>query len=67
MGDDDVVFDEKLFLTPVELAHRWRTTTGYLANRRYQSKSPKFVKIGAKVLYPLDEVLLTELAKVDRE
>lgn len=51
--------DEDYF-TPSELATRWKTTTGYLANRRYQSLGPEYIKLGAKVLYPIDGILAYE-------
>jgi hypothetical protein len=44
------------FLDTNELAGRWRTTRGYLANQRYLGVGPKFIKIGAKVLYPLEVI-----------
>lgn len=46
------------FLTPSELRTRWAGafTLGTLANRRHKKLGPAFVKFGAKVLYPLDEV-----------
>lgn len=48
------------FLDTDELAERWRTTRGYLANQRYLGKGPEFVKIGAKVLYPLEVIEVYE-------
>lgn len=44
------------FLSTEELAQRWKTTKGYLANRRCDGLGPKFVKVGAKVLYPLEDI-----------
>lgn len=44
------------FLTTKELAERWSTSTGYLANRRCNGKGPEYIKIGAKVLYPVDVI-----------
>lgn len=42
---------ERAFLTPKELATRWRLSEQTLANWRHGRKGPPFVRIGAKVLY----------------
>lgn len=46
------------YLNAVELAARWKgaVTTGTLANWRSQRRGPPFVKVGSKVLYPLDKL-----------
>ena len=48
---------EEDFFTPEELAQRWKTSEGYLANRRYQNRRPAYIKVGSKVLYPVDEII----------
>jgi hypothetical protein len=48
------------FLSSAELAKRWNLHVVTLANWRVQKRGPAFVKLGAKVLYPLDGVLKYE-------
>lgn len=48
--------NNKPFLTPRELAVRWSTTVGSLANSRYLGHGPAFMKLGRRVLYPLDAI-----------
>lgn len=51
------------YLTPRELAARWRNIVSLstLDNwRSSQNRGPRFVKIGGRVLYPLDEVVAYE-------
>lgn len=45
------------FLTPPELAQRWNLHLVTLATWRSQKRGPAFVKIGTRVLYPLDKVV----------
>ena len=47
---------EKAFLTSKELADRWRLSDQTLANWRYAGKGPPFMKIGSKVLYPIQGI-----------
>jgi hypothetical protein len=46
------------YLNAVQLAARWEgaVTTGTLANWRSQGRGPSFVKVGSKVLYPVDKL-----------
>ena len=48
--------DRMQFLDTFELAERWKTTRGNLANKRYRGEAPEFIKIGKKILYPIDVV-----------
>jgi hypothetical protein len=51
------------YLTPRELAARWRNIVSLstLDNwRSSQNRGPRFVKIGGRVLYPVDEVVAYE-------
>ena len=51
------------YLTPRELAARWRNIVALstLDNwRSSQNRGPRFVKIGGRVLYPLEEVVAYE-------
>lgn len=49
-----------VFLTPGELAQRWRMSTHTLQNWRVQNFGPPFTKMGegrsGKVLYRLDDI-----------
>ena len=38
-------------ITPSQLAARWRTSLGYLANLRSQKKGCPFVKLSRRVVY----------------
>ncbi|MPY72882.1 MAG: helix-turn-helix domain-containing protein [Alphaproteobacteria bacterium] len=47
------------FLTPAELAERWKVSRGVLANWRAQGKGPGFIRLGPKggcIVYRLSEV-----------
>ena len=51
------------FLTPCELADRWRVTTSALGKWRSQGIGPRFIKFGDRnraVRYPMDEILKFE-------
>lgn len=50
------------YLRPRELAERWLgvVTMSTLDNWRSQKRGPRFVKIGGRVLYPIDEVVAYE-------
>lgn len=45
-------------MTPVELAERWKgsITVVTLATWRSRKQGPKYIKVGGRVLYPLDGV-----------
>jgi len=43
-------------LTSKELAQRWRMTLGHICNLRGRKKGCPYLKIGNKILYPLEEV-----------
>jgi len=45
-----------LYLTPKELAERWRISRDALTLWRMRGSGPRFMKIGNKVLYPLPEI-----------
>lgn len=47
--------DDK-FLTGPELAGRWKLSHQTLANWRHAGKGPPFIRVGARVLYPLEGV-----------
>jgi len=54
--------EERKFLTPREVASRYngQITHRTLANWRSSGVSPPFCKIGGRILYPLDELILWE-------
>ncbi|KRF22920.1 AlpA family transcriptional regulator [Phycicoccus sp. Soil802] len=44
-------------LSPRELAGRWRTTAGHLANLRSAGRGPRYLKLSAgKVVYRLADI-----------
>lgn len=47
---------DRAFLTPKELATRWRLNDQTLANWRTARKGPPFIRVGSKVLYPVEGV-----------
>lgn len=64
MADNDNQTAQE-FLTPTQLIARWGNAIGEgtLANWRAQGKGPKFVKLGAKVVYRLADVIEYEAAQ----
>src|SRR4051794_31105315 len=46
----------RVFLTQMELAHRWRLTGRTLEKWRWIKRGPPYVKLGRRVLYPLADV-----------
>lgn len=59
---------EPQFLTPKELAERWRHAIkpGTLVNWRIHNRGPRWVKVGQRVLYPLDAVVEYEQQSLNR-
>ncbi len=47
-------------MNAAELAMRWHTTTGRLANQRSDGAGPRYFKIGTRVLYRTADVLAYE-------
>lgn len=47
---------EPAFLTGKELASRWRLNNQTLANWRHAGKGPPFIRVGARVLYPIEAI-----------
>jgi len=48
------------YLTPEQLASRWQIQKKTLDNWRYQGKGPKYVRIGSRIRYPVDQVTVYE-------
>ena len=44
------------FLTSKEVADRWRLSDQTLANWRSAGKGPPFIRVGTRVLYPLEGI-----------
>jgi hypothetical protein len=44
------------FLTSKEVADRWRLSDQTLANWRYAGKGPPFIRVGSRVLYPVEGI-----------
>lgn len=53
---------ETNYLTPSELAERWRNVVSLstLDNWRSQQRGPRWFKAGGRVLYPVNEVIQFE-------
>jgi hypothetical protein len=51
---------ERAYLTSKELADRWRLSDQTLANWRYAGKGPPFIRVGARVLYPVEGIYAHE-------
>jgi hypothetical protein len=47
---------EKAFLTSKELSDRWRLSDQTLANWRYAGKGPRYIRVGSRVLYPIEGI-----------
>lgn len=47
-------------LTVDQLAERWHTTRGAIYMLRYRGELPRAVRVGRRLLFPLDEVLAWE-------
>lgn len=58
-GDVMPMADDK-FLTGAELASRWKLSHQTLANWRHAGKGPPFIRVGARVLYPLEGITAYE-------
>ena len=54
---------KKEFLTPSELAERWRVNIGSVERWRREGKPPSFYTINGKILYKLAEIEDLESAK----
>lgn len=50
------------YLTPIQLAARWKWTEQHLANLRRAGKGPAFTRLQRSVRYALSDVLAWELA-----
>lgn len=49
-------------LTQTQLAERWNKSPRTLEQWRWRGVGPRYLKIGARVIYPLDEVEAYESA-----
>jgi len=44
------------FLNAKELSTRWRLSLQTLANWRHEGKGPPFIRVGVRVLYPVEGI-----------
>ena len=51
------------FITPTELAKRWRVHVNSVERWRREGKPPNFITINGKILYKLADIEALELAK----
>ncbi|CAJ0682357.1 hypothetical protein R77591_01800 [Ralstonia mannitolilytica] len=65
-GNDGTRMSKAAFLSAEELVERWRgaVTLGTLANWRAKGRGPAYMKLGAKVRYPLAQVEAWEAANM---
>ena len=49
--------DSETYLTPTELAERWKVTPNALQMLRTKRRGPTYVKMERKVRYPLSKLL----------
>lgn len=47
---------ERAYLTSKEVADRWRLSDKTLANWRHAGKGPPFIRVGSRVLYPIEGI-----------
>ena len=50
-------------LNQIELARRWRMSHRTLERWRWQSQGPRYLKVGGRVVYRLDDVEAFEAAR----
>jgi hypothetical protein len=50
-------------LNQIELARRWRMSHRTLERWRWQSQGPRYLKVGGRVVYRLDDVEAFEAAQ----
>ena len=48
--------NSKRFLNEIELSRRWGISEKTLQQQRWKGTGPRYVKIGNRVRYPIDEV-----------
>lgn len=53
-----------IHLSADQLAARWQTTRGHLANQRSYGRGVPYLKLGSRVMYRLSDVLAYEAACV---
>lgn len=51
---------EIIYLTPKELAFRWRMKEQTLANWRHAGIGPPFIRVSTRVLYPIEGIIAHE-------
>jgi hypothetical protein len=51
---------ERPYLTSKEVAARWRLSDQTLANWRSAGKGPPFIRVGTRVLYPIEGIYAHE-------
>jgi len=51
-------------LTQIELAKRWRISPRTLERWRWKNVGPRFLKVGGRVIYRLEDVEAFEAAKL---
>ena len=47
---------DRAYLTSKEVADRWRLSDKTMANWRHAGKGPPFIRVGSRVLYPIEGI-----------
>jgi hypothetical protein len=55
---------DRAHLTQLELAERWRLSGRTLEKWRQTRRGPRFLRVGGRVLYPIEEVERFEAASL---
>lgn len=53
---------DDVMITSRQLAERWQTSIGRLANLRYSGRGPDYIRLGAAIRYPLAAIQRYETA-----
>lgn len=54
----------EILLTPESLGERWTIAPHTLSQWRWKGNGPHFIKIGKKVLYPMERILTFESERI---
>mgnify|MGYP003788900759 CR=1 FL=1 len=55
---------EKPFINQIELSRRWGISHRTLERWRWQGQGPKFIKLGNRVVYAIEEIKNYELLQI---
>lgn len=58
---------ERAYLTAKQLAERWHLNEQTLANWRHARRGPTFIKVGSRILYPIELILSFEQTLIETQ